>query len=622
MRAFVTKICDFFKLDTGKADDEKNFREGKRSLRIPLYQREYKWENEKIGALIADIRKQHKFLGNIILDEVADCHEIADGQQRITTCYLILVYLYNFYCGSPLEQGSILNILKLDNEFVLKNDTVGIYLNENAGHIEVEVSEGTDIYYQGGDFKRAYQEISSALSFVATPEQARDFKDKLLNSEILVLINDEHHTTPIEQVFLDINEKAQLLDIEDIFKGHCFEIFSSELHMNLRNTWIELKKCASGFRTLGVKSLSDYIYLFLLEHDNSDLPKKLNPNGRHYLEGKMMDEVNALLQEMISYGRSVLDFARNLRDTQYRFADICPDSYAHRDTADHSALKAMATSILDSQKSLYQKLPFLYFVYNMSKDEALRREIRHDSLRRIITNLYIYASLFEFNSGKKSKEVIDHSLRDAARGTENRIANMVAAAKGLRISSVEEYTPNPCAKFEELATVYTITDNYRSNTNWIPHVYSHEINYNLEHFVIPNQRAANIQWRVGDTRLFNIEVDPDFAKRSKKRTCNFLVIDHDLNESLDNYDIVKKIEMIQSWYSARNQDLPAHIGVFFSHIQAMPEYQALQQHKNGEVDEETIKDDYQLFLRTYFSEEKENELLLKLKEQFKAAFRN
>ena len=46
MRAFVTRVCDFFKLDTGKADIEKNFREDKRELRIPLYQREYKWEND------------------------------------------------------------------------------------------------------------------------------------------------------------------------------------------------------------------------------------------------------------------------------------------------------------------------------------------------------------------------------------------------------------------------------------------------------------------------------------------------------------------------------------------------------------------------------------------------
>lgn len=622
MRAFVTKIYDFFKVDTRQADEEKNFREGKRSLRIPLYQREYKWENEKISALISDISKQRKFLGNIILDESTECHEIADGQQRITTCYLILVYLYNFYRGSPLEQRSLSNVLKPYNEFVLKNDTVGTYLYEIQGGIELRISEDTDIYFQKADFERAYKEISSALSFLTTPEQARDFKDKLLNSEILVLINDERPTTPIEQIFLDINEKAQLLDTEDIFKGHCFEIFAPEFHTDLRETWVELKKCASGFRALGIKSLSDYIYLFLLEHDNTDLPKKLNPNGRHYLEGKTMDAANVLLQEMISYGQSVLRFAENLQNTQYRFADICPDSYEHRNTDDHVALKAMGRSVLTPPKPLYQKLPFLYFIYNMSKDETLRQEISHDSLRRIVTNLYVYASLFALNSEKKSKTVIDHSLRDAARGTENRITNIVSAAKALRVSLAEEYTPNPCAKFDELASVYSITDNYESNTNWISLVYSHETSFNLEHLVIPDQRAAKIRWWVDDTQYFSINVNLDFAKSNKKKTCNLLVIDHDLNESLDNYDIIKKIEMIQSWHSARGLSIPAHISVFFSFIHAMPEYQTLLQHKNDGASEETINSDYQAFLSAYFSEGKENNLLFNLQEQFRAAFRN
>lgn len=622
MRAFVTRVCDFFKLDTGKADIEKNFREDKRALRIPLYQREYKWENEKIRALILDIKRQHKFLGNIILDEVVDCYEIADGQQRITTCYLILVYLYNFYHGNPLEQRSILNILKPYGTFVLRNDTVGMYLSDNTGSIELRILDEIDIYFQKEDFQRAYQEISSSLSFLETAEQARDFKDKLLTSEVLVLINDERPTTPIEQIFLDINEKAQSLDTEDIFKGHCFEIFDPVYHTELRDTWVELKKCASGFRTFGIKSFSDYIYLFLLEHDRTDLPKKLNPNGRHYLEGKTMDAAYTLLQEMISYGQSVLRFAENLRDMSYRFVDICPDSYEHRNTDDHLALKAMGLSILMLQKPLYQKLPFLYFVYNISKDESLRQEIRHDSLRRIITNLYIYSSLFALNSEKKSKSVIDQSLRDAARGTENRIANIVSAAKNLRSSLAEEYTPNPCAKFDELATIYTITDNYNSNANWIPAVYSHETNFNLEHFLIPDQRSAKIRWYIDDTQYFNIQIDVGFAKKSKKKTCNLLIIDHDLNESLDNYDIVKKIEMIQAWHGARGLDLPAHVNTVFSFIQEMAEYQILQQHKNNGTDEDIIQTDYQSFLRSYFEEERENSLLSKLKEQFQAAFQN
>jgi len=59
---------------------------------------------------------------------------------------------------------------------VLRNDTVGIYLSDNAGSIELRILDEIDIYFQKEDFQRVYQEISSSLSFLETPEQARDFK--------------------------------------------------------------------------------------------------------------------------------------------------------------------------------------------------------------------------------------------------------------------------------------------------------------------------------------------------------------------------------------------------------------------------------------------------------------
>lgn len=621
MRAFVVKLQELFKMDTGKDDEEKNFRIERRALRIPLYQREYKWEDEKINALILDVRRQCKFLGNIILDECERWHEIADGQQRITTCYLMLVYLYNFYQGSPFEQRSILSVLKPYNEFILRNETIGTYLYEDAGRIEIRISEGEDVYFQKADFERAYRTIESTLSFLVSAEQAREFKDKLLNSEVLVLIKDEHQNTPIEQIFLDINEKAQLLDVEDIFKGHCFEIFSPEFYGNLRETWIELKKCAVGFRELGIQSLSDYIYLFLLEHDSYDLPAKLNPNGRHYLEGKTMDATNVLLQEMIAFGQSILSFKDNLQNTHYRFADICPDSHEHRATDDHIPLKAMCFEILNSIKSQYQKLPFMYFVYKMTQNVPLQQEIRHDDLRKVITYLYIYASLFTLSPNKKSKKVIDHTIRDALRGGRNCIANVVTAAKELRVVAVEEYNPNRKAGFDELAMVYSITDNYMANSNWIDLIYSHETNYNLEHFIIPDYRAAIIMWLNG-AQCFNIQIDRRFAVEHKRETCNLLVMDCDLNENLERYDIVTKIQKIQEWYTNREEPIPKHIAIFISSIEAMPEYQTLKSHKTDGATDQEIKADYKKFLEAYFAEDMEDELLSRLKEQFRRAFQN
>lgn len=624
MRAFVTELQKFFKLDTEKTETGANFDSEKRRLKIPMYQREYKWENERIEALISDVSKRDKFLGNVILDEAADSYEIVDGQQRITTCYLILVYLHNFYQGSHLEQESLLSIIKpYGNEYVLKNETVGEYLAHDSGRMSIQISADTDIYSQRGDFERAYAAISKKLDeVVSTAEDAREFKRKLLNSKILVLINEEHHAVSIEQIFLDINEKAQLLDTEDIFKGHCFEIFDAEFHGRLRQTWVDLKTAATDFSVFGVKSLSDYIYWFLLEHDSTSLPQKLNPNGKHYLEGKTMDETNDLLMQMIAFGRSNILFSTHIGENAYRFIDICENSAEYRNTDDHIALKAMSSAILIKNKTCYQKLPFMYFIYKVNDIPTLKQHLTHDSLRRIITNLYVYASLFALNSEKKKKkELIDHSIRDALRSGENQVREAVQAAKSLRSVAVDEYKANPDAKYDELVTVYSIMDNYISITNWISCIYSRESGYNLEHFVIPDQKAARIKWRNGE-ETSDVEIDKGFAKVNKKKACNYLIMDHHLNEELDNYDIVTKISKIREWYASRSQQIPKHMETIIGFIEELPEYIELLGLKETGASLDVIKPTYTAFLGSYFSEDIQSQLFDKLVTQFKRVFQN
>ena len=65
------------------------------NFKVPLYQREYSWELEQVSDLFYDIENSgvnnEHFLGSILLhakDE--NTREIIDGQQRLTTIFLIL----------------------------------------------------------------------------------------------------------------------------------------------------------------------------------------------------------------------------------------------------------------------------------------------------------------------------------------------------------------------------------------------------------------------------------------------------------------------------------------------------------------------------------------------------
>ena len=65
---------------------------------VPVYQRNYAWRAEQIEQLISDIQdaiddgEDGYFLGNLIVTERASTitdFEVIDGQQRLTTLYLL-----------------------------------------------------------------------------------------------------------------------------------------------------------------------------------------------------------------------------------------------------------------------------------------------------------------------------------------------------------------------------------------------------------------------------------------------------------------------------------------------------------------------------------------------------
>lgn len=67
---------------------------------IPIYQRNYAWDSDQIEQLIDDIEStvinytENYFIGNLIVNKtINNLFEVIDGQQRLTTLYLILKYL-------------------------------------------------------------------------------------------------------------------------------------------------------------------------------------------------------------------------------------------------------------------------------------------------------------------------------------------------------------------------------------------------------------------------------------------------------------------------------------------------------------------------------------------------
>ena len=85
---------------------------GDYNFQVPLYQREFSWDLEQVSDLYYDLENSNEknghFLGSILLyskDESKILMEIIDGQQRLTTVFLILYSIKKVIKGTEYTKA-------------------------------------------------------------------------------------------------------------------------------------------------------------------------------------------------------------------------------------------------------------------------------------------------------------------------------------------------------------------------------------------------------------------------------------------------------------------------------------------------------------------------------------
>lgn len=73
---------------------------------VPSYQRHYVWESDNVNDMLDDFAsnyiehaKEEYFLGSYIIQSKSNNNDLLDGQQRITTLFLLFAFLRD-YAGS------------------------------------------------------------------------------------------------------------------------------------------------------------------------------------------------------------------------------------------------------------------------------------------------------------------------------------------------------------------------------------------------------------------------------------------------------------------------------------------------------------------------------------------
>ena len=223
-----------------KAEDSKLFSQffegNKRQYIIPVYQRNYDWTLENCNVLFNDIinafkyDKEH-FIGSIVQVQKDEEYGVKpfiviDGQQRLTTTYLLLAALIDYEENSERKEileESLFNIFKGDKpkiseaKFKLKlkantKDNVNLIKLMNGKFDEVEKSSNVVINYNF--FKSLIKEaIGNNLT-------AKDIKKGIEKLVCVTISLDEKKGDNPQLVFERINSTGLPLELDDLVRNY------------------------------------------------------------------------------------------------------------------------------------------------------------------------------------------------------------------------------------------------------------------------------------------------------------------------------------------------------------------------------------------------------------------
>ncbi len=232
---------------------------------IPAYQRPYEWDEERVRTLVDDLwnftvspNGKTYFLGCIVTYENDDeQYEVIDGQQRITSLFLLLRAIYKKL--ESMESCDAVNNLKSTIEPALwyKDDITGkvskdrIFIESrviDSKNNEVfadilktgEITKGKDLYSKN---YRLFYDLLGELSR-DNPMQFYQFVNNILKNSVIFPINADSQDTALS-IFTTLNDRGQQLTDADIFKSKIYQKIPLDQKDAFIDRWNALsEKCA------------------------------------------------------------------------------------------------------------------------------------------------------------------------------------------------------------------------------------------------------------------------------------------------------------------------------------------------------------------------------------------
>ncbi|MGL2633342.1 DUF262 domain-containing protein [Helicobacter pylori] len=297
MKATQSAINDFFAL-TGTI------------FSIPVYQRNYTWEEKNCGKLLQDIvsisqNKKTHFMGSItyilhLIDDEKSLRQlqefvIIDGQQRITTLMLLLKAIETKIPNEGIKK-EIDGLLNLSGQKLrlkpIKSDKEAFDLvMQNRSHEIQGVSHIRDNY------KFFTKELDN---YISKGYRIEEIYGAFLRLKIVAIGLELGEDDP-QVVFESINATGVQLKGLDLIRNYLMMGENSDRQKHLYDTyWVPLENW------LGEKDLNDFIITYLriyLENKLKEEEREVYYALKVHHRDNFSDDIQGLMSDMREYGR-------------------------------------------------------------------------------------------------------------------------------------------------------------------------------------------------------------------------------------------------------------------------------------------------------------------------------
>ncbi len=248
------------KIENHKYSVEEAFREC--FYIVPDYQREYVWTDKEVNQLLEDINDEldasngrEYFIGTVLVSptDLKNHYEVIDGQQRLTTFFLLLCVLKNIFENEPQYQtinglistsyttsdGDTKTSLKLDPRYENAKEVMDMIVKINSDYDQTKnaiQNAGISVLGSLENLLHAYGNIYNYLQ-VNYPNisSLRKYWGYLANNVVFIQISTD--VSSALKIFETINERGVGLNPMDLLKNLLFTHVKAEEFSKLKDEW-------------------------------------------------------------------------------------------------------------------------------------------------------------------------------------------------------------------------------------------------------------------------------------------------------------------------------------------------------------------------------------------------